>query len=154
MKAVPRRRRLNLRILITCAGAIAASLGAAERTCMIGTGRSMLPTLPEFCRMLIERIPFDQVRVGERDGDIVATRLNGRDVTHRAIARRSDGSVITRGDNNSEADSVATTERNYVGVVVGFEKPGTVGELMVPSPCIGDHRTGEAAGPEGTGAGF
>lgn len=93
----------------------------------------MLPTLPAECRIVVVRIPFGEVRVGVEDGDIIATRLNGLDVVHRAIGRLSDGSLVTRGDNNPRHDPLVTTERNYVGVVTGFEKPGTIGELLVPA---------------------
>lgn len=106
---------------------------------MIGRGRSMLPTLPEYCRMVVVRIPLREVRVGELDGDIVATRLNGNIVVHRAVGRRPDGSLVTRGDNNPEADRGVTTAQKYVGVVVGFEKPGSVGELVEPAPRIQVH---------------
>lgn len=115
---------------------LAPGAEAPERTCMIGTGRSMLPTLPEICRMVVVRVPLDEVKAGARDGDIIATRLNGIEVVHRAVSRRPDGSLVTRGDNNAQPDTDVTTERNYVGVVVGFEKPGAVGELLVPAPRL------------------
>ena len=111
-----------------------ADLKGRERTCLIGMGPSMLPTLPEYCRLVVVRVPLGEVNVGELDGDIVVTRLNGSNVVHRAISRRSDGRLVTRGDNNPKADSGVTTKRNYVGVVTGFEKPGTVGELLAPAP--------------------
>ena len=101
-----------------------------ERTSLVGTGRSMMPTLPERCLLAVVRVPFAEIRTGSGDGDIIATRVNGVTVTHRAIARLEDGSVVTQGDNNARADPVVTTEQNYLGVVVGFEKPGTVGELV------------------------
>jgi hypothetical protein len=106
------------------------------RTCMIGTGRSMLPTFPEACRMVVVRVSIEAVKVGERDGDIIATRWNGRGVVHRVIGRRPDGSLVTRGDNNPRPDSFVTTEENYVGVVIGYEKPGAVGELVAPAPRL------------------
>jgi hypothetical protein len=105
-----------------------------ERTCLVGTGRSMLPTLPEFCRLVVMRVPLNEIKAGNQDGDIIVTRLNGRVLVHRAISHRADGSVVTRGDNNPGPDAGATTERNYVGLVLGFEKPGTVGELLAPGP--------------------
>lgn len=122
--------------LLLCLAGSGAELRAQDRTCLIGTGPSMLPTLPEYCRLVIVRVPLGEVYVGEFDGDIIATRLNGSNVVHRAIERRPDGSLVTRGDNNSEPDAGATTEQNYVGVVIGFEKPGSVGELLEPAPRL------------------
>lgn len=111
----------------------APAQAAPDRTVLLGTGKSMLPTLPEECRLVVVRIPFGQVRVGATDGDIVATRIEGLNVVHRAVGRRADGSLVTRGDNNPEADALATTERNYVGVVRGFEGSAEIGQLLVPA---------------------
>jgi hypothetical protein len=132
---INRRTRLavGFLLLLSCPG---AGLMAQGRTCLIGMGRSMLPTLPEYCRLVVVRVPLADVSVGEFDGDIIATRLNGRNVVHRVITRRPDGSLVTRGDNNPETDAGVTTAQNYVGVVVGFEKPGSVGELLEPAPRI------------------
>lgn len=118
-------------LFLSCPG---AGLMAQGRTCLIGMGRSMLPTLPEYCRMVVVRIPFAEISVGELDGDIIVTRLNGGSVVHRAVGRRPDGSLVTHGDNNPGVDADVTTEENYVGVVTGFERPGSVGELLVPAP--------------------
>ena len=128
---------MNLRAVLTLAGGlllpalVAAQLGA-DRTVLTGMGRSMLPTLPEECRLVVVRVPFAEIRANEIDGDIVATRVQGVCVVHRAIGHLPDGSLITRGDNNPGADAAVTTERNYVGVVLGFEEPGAVGQLISP----------------------
>ncbi|HWA25063.1 MAG TPA: S24/S26 family peptidase [Lacunisphaera sp.] len=114
--------------------AFASNPEAPQRTCLFGSGRSMLPTLPTVCRVVVVRVPFAEVRADAQDGDIIATRLNGLGVTHRAVARLPDGSLVTQGDNNGRADAGLTTGLNYVGVVVGFEQPGTVGELVAPAP--------------------
>src|SRR4051812_23271440 len=80
-----------------------------ERTSFLGQGTSMLPTLPESCRLAVVRVPFEQVRVGPRDGDVITTRLHGKKVTHRAVRRLADGSIVTWGDNNSGPDPGVTT---------------------------------------------
>jgi hypothetical protein len=140
-KVSPRDSRaipMNLRVLLMLAGGLllpvlVAGQSGADRAVMAGTGRSMLPTLPGECRLVVVRVPFSDIKVGEADGDIVATRLNGVSVVHRAIRRLADGSLVTRGDNNPEPDAVVTTERNYVGVVLGFEEPGAIGKLVAPA---------------------
>lgn len=129
---------MNLRAVLTLVGglllpALAAGQPGADRTVLTGTGRSMLPTLPVECRLVVVRVRFDDIKVGEADGDIVATRLNGVRVIHRAIGRLPDGSLVTRGDNNAGPDTGLTTEQNYVGVVLGFEEPGAVGKLVIPA---------------------
>ena len=130
---------MNLRALLTLTGglllpALAAGRPAHDRTVLAGTGRSMLPALPEACRLVVVRVPFEDVHADETDGDVVATRLRGINVVHRAIGRLPDGSLITRGDNNPGADAILTTARNYVGIVVGFEEPGSAGHVLAPVP--------------------
>lgn len=96
----------------------------------------MLPTLPEACRLVLVRIPFAEVRVGRLDGDLVSTRLNGKNITHRAVARLPDGRLVTWGDNNSKPDPLPTGESNYVGIVAGFEPVNRPGELVRPAALI------------------
>lgn len=129
---------MNLRAILTLSGglllpALVAGQESVDRTVLTGSGKSMLPTLPEECRMVVVRVRFGEIKVGETDGDIVATRLNGVAVVHRAIGRLPDGSLVTRGDNNAQPDAGVTTERNYVGVVLGFEEPGAIGRLVIPA---------------------
>jgi hypothetical protein len=127
---------MNFRAILTLAAGLLLPVladAAPDRTVLAGTGRSMLPTLPEACRLVVVRIPFDEIRVGESDGDIVATRLHGISVVHRAVGRLADGSLVTRGDNNPAPDEASTSEANYVGVVRGFEEPGEPGKLAMPA---------------------
>jgi signal peptidase I len=130
---------MRFRAILTFAGglllsAVAAAQPGADRTVMSVTGSSMRPTFSGECRLVVVRVPFDDIKVGEVDGDIVATRLNGVNVVHRAVGRLPDGSLVTQGDNNPGPDAIVTTERNYVGVVRGFEDPGAVGQLVTPAP--------------------
>jgi signal peptidase I len=104
-----------------------------ERTSFLGQGTSMLPTLPESCRLAVVRVPFAKVKVGLLDGDVITTRLNGRKVTHRAVRHLVDGSIVTWGDNNPAPDRVVTTEANYVGVITSFEDPATPGVAAIPA---------------------
>ncbi len=103
-----------------------------ERTSFLGRGTSMLPTLPESCRLAVVRVPFAEVKVGLLDGDVITTRLNGKKVTHRAVQRLPDGSIVTWGDNNPAPDQKVTTEANYVGVIASFEDPATPGIAALP----------------------
>lgn len=102
-----------------------------ERTALRGEGRSMLPTLPESCRMALVRVPFAEVRAGPTDGDVITVRVNGKSITHRAVRRLPDGRIVTWGDNNPRPDPTPIAERNYVAVVVGFENPARPGELAL-----------------------
>lgn len=104
-----------------------------ERTSFLGRGTSMLPTLPESCRLALVRVPLAEIKVGLLDGDVIATRLHGKKVTHRAVQRLPDGSIVTWGDNNPAPDRGTTNETNYVGLILSYEHPGSVGEALVPA---------------------
>jgi hypothetical protein len=104
-----------------------------DRTTLHGAGKSMLPTFPESCRLVVVRVPFAEVRVGLADGDVISTRYHGRNIVHRAVRRLPDGSLVTWGDNNLSPDRETTTETNYVGVVVAYEHPATPGETKAPA---------------------
>lgn len=101
-----------------------------ERTSIHGQGKSMLPTLPEACVLALVRVPFAEIRVGLLDGDVISTRINGRNIMHRAVARRPDGGIVTWGDNNPQPDAGVTTEQNYIAVVIGYEDPAKPGEVQ------------------------
>lgn len=121
-----------------------ANLFAGDRVFMISEGASMLPTLPVYARIVVEAVPFDNVKIDSVDGDIIATRLSGMVIVHRAVAKLDDGSIVTRGDNNAHADAISTAKANYIGIVRGYEDVKRVGELIVPAFCLkpissGDH---------------
>ena len=120
-----------------------------DRTTLYGEGKSMLPTFPEGCRLVVVRVPIAEVKVGSIDGDVISTRYRGRNVVHRAVQRRPDGSLVTWGDNNPAPDRETTTETNYVGVVVAFEHPGSPGEARLPA-ARAPRRTAAAQGSAAT----
>lgn len=131
---------MKLRVVLALAGSVLllTALPAQEadrtlfreRTSIHGQGKSMLPTLPAACVLALVRVPFAEIKVGLLDGDVISTRINGRNVLHRAVARRPDGSIVTWGDNNPQPDAVITTERNYIAVIIGYEDPARPGEVQ------------------------
>lgn len=135
---------MNTRAALALAGGVwiatlATALPAADRTLfrdrtiLHGEGKSMLPTFPESCRLVVVRVPLAEVKVGLLDGDVISTRYRGRNVVHRAVRRLPDGRLVTWGDNNPAPDRDITTETNYVGIVVAFEHPGSPGEPRRPA---------------------
>lgn len=138
---------MQIRAVLAFAGsALFSSLGYAqdggerslfpERTSFLGQGTSMLPTLPESCRLTVVRVPWAKIKVGLLDGDVITTRLHGRKVTHRAVRRLPDGSIVTWGDNNAGPDRDVTTETNYVGVIVSYEDPAKPGTASAPAARV------------------
>lgn len=135
---------MNTRAALAMAGsvwlaALATALPGADRTLfrdrttLYGEGKSMLPTFPGGCRLIVVRVPLAEVKVGPLDGDVISTRYRGRNVVHRAVRRLPDGSVVTWGDNNAAPDRETTNEANYVGIVVAFEHPAAPGETRLPA---------------------
>ncbi len=135
---------MNTRAALAMAGSVylavlATALPGADRTLfrdrttLYGEGKSMLPTFPEGCRLVVVRVPFSEVKVGLLDGDVISTRYRGRNVVHRAVRRLADGSLVTWGDNNATPDRETTTEANYVGIVVAFEHPASPGQAKSPA---------------------
>src|SRR5690348_14767119 len=112
---------MNTRAALAMAGsvwlvALATALPGADRTLyrdrttLHGEGKSMLPTFPEACRLVVVRVAFAEIKVGLLDGDVISTRYQGRNVVHRAVRRLPDGSLVTWGDNNPSPDRETTTE--------------------------------------------
>lgn len=81
---------------------------------------SMKPVLDERCLLLVQVIPFKDLKQGEI---ILFTNPDGLLVVHRIwrISKPNGYVILTRGDNNGDAiDPWYVTERDYVGTVVGI----------------------------------
>lgn len=57
-------------------------------------------------------------------------------VVHRVIKINDDGSLVTKGDNNSSPDSIFTTEANYIGKVVSYGSYLGLGKLLTNSKSV------------------
>ncbi len=78
---------------------------------------SMEPVLNEKCYLLVARIAFNELKVG----DIILFDTNGLLMVHRIISISSSGSYMaTKGDANTVSDPGYVTEQNYVGAVIGI----------------------------------
>lgn len=81
---------------------------------------SMEDEIPMNSYILIEKITADDIRVGEKDGDVVMFKsddpaLKGGYNTHRIIGvDESTGDFISKGDNNAVADKYTVKRENVV----------------------------------------
>ena len=79
---------------------------------------SMEPTIPEKSYILIERVPVDEIAVGDvivfvSDDD----RIRGAKNTHRVVEIVGDHEAfVTKGDNNPTVDSVQARADSVIGV--------------------------------------
>jgi signal peptidase I len=82
---------------------------------LLPTG-SMEPTLTDQDWLVFQHIPFSHVQMG----DIISFRcpIDGVPVTHRVVRRLADGRVVTRGDNNPDADPWVIGPENYRGLLI------------------------------------
>lgn len=81
----------------------------------------------------------DEDDTDAEEGDIIAfTAADGLPVTHRVVGINEDGSYITRGDNNDEADASPVSREAVTGTTV-FAVPGAgylVMKLRTPGGII------------------
>jgi signal peptidase len=83
-------------------------------------GRSMEPAVRRGDVVVAAPLARRQNRAAVRAGEVVLVRRHrdrGALLTHRVVAVRADGSVITRGDANTADDTSAVPEDEIVGVV-------------------------------------
>ena len=77
-------------------------------------GGSMAPAIEQGDAILITRPPATL-----KAGMVVVLQVEKRLVTHRVVAVRRDGSLVTRGDANDHVDDWANLDVRVVGVVQG-----------------------------------
>lgn len=80
---------------------------------------SMEPTFNEHCWLLVKKLPFAGLHVG--DIILVSYPWCKAPVSHRVIRLSSGGTlVVTKGDANQVEDYGWATESQYIGTVVGI----------------------------------
>ena len=95
---------------------IAAGLERDGRVRAVFSGRSMLPTLRNGMRLLVEKIPPEDVRTC----DIIMYKKGDGIVAHRVIKiiRNAGACVfITKGDNHAYVDCSYIPEKDLMGIV-------------------------------------
>ena len=95
---------------------IAAGLERDGRVRTIFSGRSMLPTLRNGMRLLVEKIPPEDVR----PSDIIMYKKGDSIIAHRVIKIIPDGGAsvfITKGDNHAYVDSSYIPQGDLLGLV-------------------------------------
>lgn len=91
------------------------------RIFVVSTG-SMFPSITPNSAVIVERGVY---KVGQTISFMTANGV----VTHRLIERRSDGTLVTKGDANTTADPGYTSPRDVIGGVV--VAPPLLGYLLV-----------------------
>jgi signal peptidase I len=95
---------------------------------------SMGTAAPVGTLVWVRPVSFDDLRVGQ----LVSFRAPPapqETYTHRVVARRADGSLTTKGDNNDMADPWSVRERDVIGRVAMHWWP--VGWLVRAAPILG-----------------
>ena len=95
---------------------IAAGLERDGRVRAVFSGRSMLPTLRNGMRLLVEKIPPEDVR----PSDIIMYKKGDSIIAHRVIKIIPDGGAsvfITKGDNHAYVDSSYIPREDLMGIV-------------------------------------
>ena len=118
---------------------IADGLERDGRVRAVFSGRSMLPTLRNGMRLLVEKIPPEDVRTC----DIIMYKNGGGIVAHRVIkiVPGIGGSVfITKGDNHAYIDCSYIPEKDLMGIVrsaftIGDPDPGR--DILIKSRVTG-----------------
>lgn len=76
---------------------------------------SMSPNIPINTVVIIKKIPFNEIRVG----DVVTYKVGSTNVTHRVVEiDKNNKTLSTKGDNSSNIDK-NITDKMIQGVVVG-----------------------------------
>jgi len=102
---------------LTQAIADATRVAQAEESwsVMVADGVSMVPHYGSHSVLIVDRIPFNELRVGM----IVVYRNREGDLVGHQLVRRDGAGWWTGGVNNSRLDPEPLEPRNYVGVVFG-----------------------------------
>lgn len=116
---------------------IASVLERDGRVRTIFSGRSMLPTLRNGMRLLVEKIPPEDVR----PCDIIMYKIGDSVIAHRVIKiiPGVEGSVfITKGDNHAYVDCSYIPEEDLMGVVrSAFTTGDPDRDILIKSRTIG-----------------
>lgn len=93
---------------------------------------SMEPTIKRDDVVLIGRDKFNDIHADPVDGDIIIYYNENMKifVIHRAIGYHSDGSIQTKGDNNSTPDTIHVTEDLYRGTARRWGECLGLGKLV------------------------
>jgi signal peptidase I len=116
---------------------IAAGLERDGRVMTLFSGRSMQPTLREGMRLLVEKIPPEDVN----PCDIIMYREGDSLVAHRVIGKtRKDNApvFITKGDNHAYIDPVYVPYKDLMGIVrsaFAADDPGK--DILIKSRLTG-----------------
>lgn len=79
------------------------------------------------------------VRAGRPDpGDVIAFRVPGRDgqIVHRVVERRSDGTLLVRGDNRDTPDLPLPTDADVIGIPLVHLPHGEQLLRLATSPLV------------------
>ena len=116
---------------------IAAGLERDGRVRTVFSGRSMLPTLRNGMRLLVEKIPPEDVR----PCDIIMYKRGDGIVAHRVIRiiRKDGGRVfITKGDNHAYVDCSCIPQVYLMGIVrSAFTTGDPDRDILIKSRLIG-----------------
>ena len=107
------RRIIALFVLTLCLVLFGVLLGRGHTLYIAGGTNSMYPAFKGFDLLVHEHPDLSEVEVG----DIVGFHDSSldRNVAHRVIVVRLNGTIYTKGDNNLDRDFVVTTEENFLG---------------------------------------
>src|SRR5581483_7135669 len=95
---------------------------------------SMGTTAPVGTLVWVRPVHFDDVHVG----DVITFHppsASGTTYTHRVVAKRTDGTLTTKGDNNDVADPWSVGRNDLIGRAAMFWWP--VGWILKATPIFG-----------------
>ncbi len=102
-------------VLLVAAGLFAT--GAAPYRAYVVESASMAPQIPTGSLVLVDTGAEPEA------GDVISFRVGQGVTTHRLLDIDADGTLVTKGDANAQADPFVATSQDIVGTVVGVS-PG------------------------------
>jgi signal peptidase I len=96
----------------------------------VGAGYSMNPTIQAGDILQIEETDLEHIKEGEV---IVFQSLSspGKYIMHRVTKINTDGSLTTKGDNNTQEDTVPVSNINLVGKIVEARRPARIQKYVL-----------------------
>lgn len=73
-----------------------------------------------------------------QSGDIIMYRLQKENVVHRVVEIQEDGKIITKGDNNENADFAPVTQAQVCGKVIKMPWGLCIPYRVIHQPCYDD----------------